>query len=416
MRVQCALAFLAAMVAAGPVSAASCLPRSVAPGQFPNPRGGGDVGIVATTFLDLKGPQGVYKVAHGVDLSDNNRPNYDQLKFCGTDFAIIKLYPTRPGFNEDQIRELNQRNIEIVPYYYLEMPGKYKHFPELFDSDADLDQYIAEAQAVGQADATAFLQTYHRLFGANHAVNIGGLGGDVLALDVEEAFDTSSLAATKARGGYPPLGASSITLDEYDRYGQTYSAMVASWVKTVQAGLPGVTILFYTYPSMYMTYLLPARLADYNVFHGLPIWLAEPTRHGGDLTDADAAVTKGARQLCFSTSGGNKCVIHQYTARGVFGVVQPSAKTLTQHVDLNRFFSVDQIVDGVNRQYVRKVDYVTAPEPAPAKVTPPAPAGVTPPAVAAAPPTPVAVAPPPQPAPAAPAVVVAPAAGSPTTP
>jgi hypothetical protein len=346
----------------------------LAPGSFPNPSATpGLAGVVAPGFLGLKDEKGIYQVAHGVDLSDNNSPDYDKIKTCGADFAIIKLYPNNTKFNLAQIKALSQRQIAVVPYYYLSMPGTYKYFPEKFSSDEALESIVTDTTAIGRADAQAFLKSYTTLFGDKGSVTIAGLSGNIIALDVEEAFQTTTAAAAKARTGYPALNESAISPDAFDRYGQAYSAMVVSWVKTIQAAQPNTTILFYTYPAMYMTYLIAARPADFAVINGMPVWLAEYTVHGGDIDDASTATREGAQQLCGSASAGNKCIIHQYTGRGAFGGASAKA-----YIDLNRFFPVNQVAVASGVQYVRKVAYVGA-QPAPAApgtapTPPPAPA------------------------------------------
>jgi hypothetical protein len=343
----------------------------IAPGTFPNPSATpGLAGVVAPGFLALQDDKGVYSLTHGVDLSDNNSPDYDKLKSCGTNFAIIKLYPTNIKFNQAQIAALTQRQIVVVPYYYLAMPASYKYFPEKFSTDEALEGIITNTTAIGQADARAFLQSYTTLFGGTTGVNIAGLTGLVIALDVEEAIQTSTPAAVKARAGYPALQESAISADELDRYGQAYSAMVVSWVTTIQAAHPDATILFYTNPDLYTTYLTAARPADFAVINGMPVWLAEYTEHGGDITDASNSTREGAQRLCLSASAGNKCVVHQYTGRGAFGGTRAGA-----YIDLDRFFVVDRIPVASGVQFVRKIVYVggqtATPAPAPASTTPP---------------------------------------------
>jgi hypothetical protein len=349
----------------------------LAPASLPNPSAKpGLAGVVAPGFLGLQDTGGVYQLAHGVDLSDHNSPDYDKLKTCGADFAIIKLYPSNTKFNIAQINALSQRQIAVVPYYYLSMPASYKYFPEKFSSDEALEAIVADTTAIGQADAQAFLATYTALFDDKGSVNIAGLSGIVIALDVEEAFQTSTAAAVKARTGYPALSESAISADEIDRYGQAYSAMVVSWVKTIQAAEPEATILFYTYPSLYSTYLVAARPADFAVINGMPVWLAEYTIHGGDIEDAPAATREGAQQLCGSASAGNKCIIHQYTGRGAFG-----GTSATAYIDLNRFFPVNKVPVASGVQYVRKIVYVGGQPAAPAAAatSTSAPASTTPP-------------------------------------
>lgn len=348
-------AVLLASAVAGPSPAATrCLPMQAAPGDFLKPKAAAGVaGVFASSFFELHDETGrVLNLSHGVDLSDHNRPDYDKLKACGATFAIIKLYPDNPRFNTAQIKALDRRQIAVIPYYYLEMPGPYKYFPEKFLSDEPLERIIADTTATGQADAQTFLNTYDQLFGADRSSSVAGLSGMVIALDVEEAIQTDTPAAKKARKGYP---APPKDPEAYYRYGQAYTAMVASWVKTILAARPDATILFYTYPDMYMTYLSAARPEDLLVIHGLPVWLAEYTDHGGDLKDTlNTYNLKGAQRLCLSSTAGNKCVVHQYTGRGSFA---------GSYVDLNRFFPVVKVRDGAGWQFVRKVEYV---QPAPA--------------------------------------------------
>jgi hypothetical protein len=52
-------------------------------------------------------------------------------------------------------------------------------------------------------------------------------------------------------------------------------------------------------------------------------------------------------------AGGNRCISHQYSHRGIFGSSGVTTDGSPPHVDLNRFFEMKAVDNAAGQQYVR---------------------------------------------------------------
>lgn len=321
--------------------AADCLPRKTAPGIFEDvPRAwGNDSGPIVTGFLDFRSATDGSPVEHGVDLSHNNDAVlYEELRRCGATFAIVKMD------NAFTIHSagLSAQGIDVIPYHYLSVYYQntdYKRVPGLFSgpqgSDlqpADTARLHAIATTMGRAKAQDFASDYrNRVPASRRMVDLAGMRGQIIALDVEETFPNTMKST--------PI--------QKKNFGRFYAAMLSAWVNETHEQFPDAIIVFYTFPDVFTSYLQYALSDDYATIHGLPVWLA---RTRADASDFDLTSSKDLQRICTSTSAGNRCIIHQYTHRGVFGVRSAPSARIPNHIDLDRLFSVSQVRDSAGIQ------------------------------------------------------------------
>ena len=327
--------------------------RLTAPASF---KVGEKIGVMASGFLELRDKHGHLKVTQGVDASHRNLLDYDTLKACGTEFALLKLGPVKKrdgtfGVDESfetHAAEFARLHIPTIPYFYLEVPDAEQSDPTLFADSRHLPEQLAIAQLRGKREAQFFIAELDRLSAFLKPTSLGHLSGTIVALDVEEALRFGTGQSIQK-----------LELQEMYDYGRAYSSMVATWIRTLRSAKPNAVVILYTSPNEYMQYLIHARLSDFEVFRGLPIWFASYKNNGGDgnwIMPDDPEKMRGEQRLCLSTSTGNRCILHQYTAGGTFGIKQDRvhAKTL----DLDRLFPVQVVQDRDNKQYVRKAEYI----------------------------------------------------------
>ncbi|WP_415770306.1 hypothetical protein [Pseudomonas sp. LB3P38] len=318
-----------------------CVPNSQAPGtKFENPKPWGktktDSGAVVYGFVDLVINNINTEVVHGVDLSEYNNVRYDELRRCGATFAFVKMRANSIGGYQKHYQKLLAQTVVVVPYYFLDVPGAYQKNPKIFNKDnvsayADL---LEKGREIGRLQAAQFVKDLQTAHPENFpATNIAGLSGQMIALDVEDVFADTLKPTSLQR----------------QAYGGFYGAMVGSWIVEVRKTYPQLITFFYTFPAIFQDYLLYAEREDNKIIHGMPIWLAN-TR--ADASDIDFS-KKTIGRVCFSASGGNRCIVHQYTHRGVFASADKQSKGEPNHIDLNRFFNSTTIVDGVGVQYIR---------------------------------------------------------------
>ncbi|WP_174654545.1 hypothetical protein [Mesorhizobium prunaredense] len=290
-------------------------------------------------FLELRNGSGLHKIEHGVDLSHHNdRILYGELKRCGASFAILKM-DKRFKIHKT---ELAGRDIRVIPYHYLSVvsgEGKdYTRRPKEFSLQATSEEnrgagLLRIAENMGKTKAARFISQYESALSPTERTSeLSGLKGKLIVLDVEEYFKVRS------------------TSNQRISFGRFYAAMLASWVKTVKSSYPDAKIIFYTFPDIYTSYLQFAFPSDHAVIHGMPVWLA---RTRGDASDFDLKSSKQLQRICLSSSGGNKCILHQYTHRATFGVPNITGLYPPLHIDVNRLFSAKEVQDGEGFQYVR---------------------------------------------------------------
>ncbi|WP_419790223.1 hypothetical protein [Sinorhizobium medicae] len=323
-------------------SSADCLPRETAPGDFlntPKVWGTTDSGPILDGFLELRNETGLHKIEHGVDLSHHNdQIVYDELKRCGASFAIVKM---DKRFDSHKT-ELSKHGMRVIPYHYLSVVGSggldYKRHPSAFTLAATSEAtrnggLLGVAEQMGRSKAARFITLYHAALTEDERVSeLSGLQGKIIVLDVEEHFTVPSSQKQRIS------------------FGRFYAAMLASWVNTVKNAHPDAKIVFYTFPDIYTSYLQFAHPQDHAIIHGMPVWLA---RTRGDASDFDLKTSKQLQRICLSASGGNKCILHQYSHRAIFGVRKVPRRNPPLHIDVNRLFAVKEISDTLGNQYVR---------------------------------------------------------------
>ena len=197
-----------------------------------------------------------------------------------------------------------------------------------------MDSLLTKARAMGETKAGDFISRYQKQVPADiQMVDIAGLQGQFAVIDVEEVFAGASTATQRKN------------------YGRFYAALLASWVDEVRKHLPQVVVIFYTFPDVYTSYLQFAYPNENAVIHGMPIWLAATGTNGGDF---NLASNKNLQRLCLSTSGGNRCIMHQYSHRATFPVAQVPVTAPPRHIDVDRLFYVQQVNDEAGTQFIRR--------------------------------------------------------------
>lgn len=320
---------------------AACMPRPIAPGIFRNtpPQWGMDSGPIISGFLDLHDAQGAVAVKHGVDLSHHNtNVPYDRIKSCGATFAIIKVDDAFAAHRNSLV----SRGIPIIPYFYLSVgtarTGDLKDQKSLFGDQQDpspeaMKQIFRAAEQMAREKAAAFVPNYfNRVPPADRVIGIAGLHGQLIVVDVEETLRGRTTGAQRKN------------------FGRFYGRMLSTWIAEVQTRIPNAVFVFYTFPAVYTDYLQFALPSDHAAIHGMPVWLA---RTRGDGSDLDLTESKGLQRLCLSASGGNRCILHQYSHRAVFGDGPAPSRGYPAHIDVDRLFDVMLVPDDTSVQFVR---------------------------------------------------------------
>ena len=120
----------------------------------------------------------------------------------------------------------------------------------------------------------------------------------------------------------------------------------------------GTLPILYTFPAIYGLYLSFAFPEEDRCLQGLPIWIARTYRDGGEaLHDVRALkqVDEFVQRLC-RIQAGNRCLVHQYTHRGIFMASVPARGAVPQHFDLDRFYTSKIVENSVGPQHVRVED------------------------------------------------------------
>ena len=292
-----------------------------------------DTGVVINGFVTLK-PSSDNK--NGVDLSANNNPDYDMIKLCGAEFAFLRA-DNRFGSHE---AALKQRGVTTFPYFYFGIPKQLrtaKTYNGLGVSNQDaIDALMVKFAAIGAGQAVDLEGNLAKL-GMHEipSVSFAGITGQIMAIDVEEKIIDEG-NSNKISRAY---------------FGRFYARAVCSFLAKVREKHPGLKPVIYTTPSTFGDYLNYAYPQDDACLHGLPVWLARTTSDGGDLIqNTGSALDLYAQRLCLQ-SGGNRCIVHQYSHRALLGQKPPLKEA--PHLDVDRLFLVKAVADGLNTQFVR---------------------------------------------------------------
>lgn len=313
------------------------LPASI---QNPSkPWNGTDTGIVVDGFVGLAG---ISNISHGVDLSSNNILSYDNIVKCGGQFAFLRL-DTSSSIDQmyDKHRQaLASHSWAIFPYAYFSVPKDLrmsrKYAAITSSSTQDIAMYLQTFSQIGETAADGFVRRIATL--GIPDVAFSGMSGQILAVDVEEKLldEAQSTALSRAY------------------YGRFYAKALCTWLAEARRTYPQLEPVLYTTPSIFGDYLNYAFPDEQACLHGLPIWLARTTPDGGDvIRHSNQAIDMYAQRLC-NVSAGNRCIVHQYSHRGMIGGTNPLDPSRFPHVDLDRIFVVKVVPDGANQQIVRQ--------------------------------------------------------------
>ena len=302
------------------------------------PWGTTDTGVVTSRFvtLDKAGEPPRFGNRHGVDLSRNNKPDYDMVKACGGEFAFLKADNTFLAHRT----ELERRGVVTFPYFYFAVPPSLRQ-ARLYNGlnsskQPEIDSFMARFAALGEAQAADLeIRLAALRMPVIPNVSFVGLSGQIMAIDVEEKISDEGNSSKISRA----------------YFGRFYARSVCSFLAKVREKHPELRPVIYTTPSTFGDYLNYAYPQDDACLHGLPVWLARTTSGGGDLIqNTGSPLDLYAQRLCLQ-SAGNRCIVHQYSHRALLGKEPPLAEA--PHLDVNRFFPVKVVPDGLNQQFVR---------------------------------------------------------------
>jgi hypothetical protein len=323
-----------------------------APGQVQNPTqpwNNTDTGVVVNGHVDLRAPDGSpLRTLLGIDLSRWNHPlDYRLLARCGTTFAFIAMDERY----RQHATELQKLNVTPLIYFYMRVPPEMRapaRFARLSDnpeSQAQIDRELTAFEQIGQQGVQSFLDRMRRLgIPEIPLVTVRNPDGSirsqarVMAVDIEEKLEPEAGSSESAR----------------IYYGRFYAKAVCTWVRGVQQAYPGTLILMYTTPTVWGDYLYAAYPEEAACLNAMPIWVSRTTVDGGDvIRSTRSRIDLYAARLC-TASGSNRCVVHQYSHRGLLGQQEPLRQGMAPHLDLNRFFLVQPVQTGAGIMYVRE--------------------------------------------------------------
>ncbi|CAG9241757.1 conserved exported hypothetical protein [Burkholderia diffusa] len=297
-----------------------------------------DTGAILDGFVGLKDASGLL---YGIDLSSNNVINdYGRYSKCGAKFAFLRL----DGRYRTHAAALAREQWATIPYVFMPIPGDMRDEREYAvlttDSKASIQEYLKEFERKGveSADTLPDLLEAQGLSDVPH-ISFSGLSGRILALDVEQKLNNERTSASARRF-----------------YGRFYARAICSWITRAKVHYPDIQVIIYSTPSVFGDYLNYAYPEDDDCLRGIPVWMARTTADGGDLVRQPGSkdVNDLYSQRACLQPGGNRCIVHQYTHRGVIGSVLPVTDPRTPHVDLNRAFRVKVVRDARTSQYVRE--------------------------------------------------------------
>ena len=163
--------------------------------------------------------------------------------------------------------------------------------------------------------------------------DVAGIKSEIIAVDVEQKL-TNEASTTPLQRAY---------------FGRYYARAVCAFAKEVKKRFINAAIVIYTTPTVYADYLDKAFLEDHACLQGLPVWAARTTKDGGDIIrSSNDTIDRDAQRMCLA-SGGNRCIVHQYSHRGVFAAKSGSPP----HIDLDRWFDSKTVATSAGPQFVR---------------------------------------------------------------
>lgn len=322
-------------------------PRYVAPGKFKYPKSpwnGTDTGVVVDGFVDLSfRKNGIYEVAHGVDLSRHNIVDYKEIKDCGGKFSFVRM----DDKYSQHLLQLRSQEIISIPYFYFPIPKalrNYNLYNGLEQKDPKVASFFQQFDSIGREAGNKFLktlQTNHGMKDDLPKANLAGLEGHIVALDVEEKL----------------LDEKNSSYLQRVYFGRFYARAVCSWAAKVNEEYKDLRIILYTTPSVHGDYLNYALEEENKCLQKFPVWVARTTADAGDAIRPlrNTKLDKDTQRLCFVTSG-NRCVVHQYSHRATFAAQGRITKKIPPHIDIDRIFTVKLVENEAGFQLVRKDD------------------------------------------------------------
>lgn len=297
-----------------------------------------DTGAILDGFVGLKDVAGLL---YGIDLSSNNViKDYGQYSKCGAKFAFLRL---DDGYRK-HATALAGEQWTTIPYVFMPIPSSMRNanaYATLStNSTASIEESLKKfaQKGIDSADSLPNLLQSQGLPGIPH-ISFAGLSGRIVALDVEQKLNDERTSASARRF-----------------YGRFYARAICSWITRAKALYPDIQVIIYSTPSVFGDYLNYAYPEDDDCLRGVPVWMARTTADGGDLVRQPGSKDVNdlyAQRACLQPAG-NRCIVHQYTHRGVIGSVLPVSDPKTPHVDLNHAFRVKVVRDAKTAQYVRE--------------------------------------------------------------
>jgi hypothetical protein len=344
MKIFVAAAILSTVLASPVWSACSTY---TAPGKFnnrPTVWNKTDSGPIVDGFIHPISRNGtMLKHVQGIDLSRYNKHiSYSTLSECGGKFAFVQM----DELFDDHLDGLMQANVTGMPYYFFSLPKELLKASALPISPTE--QQIREARQkygdAGRQAAAEFLEIsdeYEKQRGSRMPADttIGGLTRKFVGLDVEQQ----------------PI--KPIDTEHARQYGRFYATAICVWIQAVKAKIPDIVPLLYTYPAIYGDYLRYAYTEEAECLDQYPVWISRTYPNGWEaLTNQKkmSSVDKVVQRFCLSPRG-NRCLIHQYTHRGIFMATKQS-RPIPIHFDLDRFYDAKVVDTQLGQQFVRVED------------------------------------------------------------
>lgn len=337
--------FLALISATAFAANLNC-PRYSAPGKFnnlPKQWGASDTGVITDGFIDLNnGEEKIFEVLHGSDISSYNQMNYQRIKECGGTFSFVRV----DAMFDVHANSLKEYGIIPLPYVYFRIPTDLRranNYSEAGIGSPKLSEVTNQFKKIGITAAAQFIRDVEKTSPPLDVINMGGIRGKVVAVDIEEKFVDEPRSTSAQRVAY----------------GRGYARALCTWVTEVRRKFPDLIVFVYTMPAVYGDYLRYALPADNACINGLPVWLAHTTGDAGDSlyssvrNAATSFSDESAQRLC-DLSGGNRCVVHQYSHRATFAAQGKADKGVLPHHDVDRWFPIKVVNTPSGNQYIRR--------------------------------------------------------------
>ena len=333
---------ITALCLSNAAEAAVTCSRHNTPGNYPNPRAWGtDSGILIDGFADLVDGTGhTYLAAPGTDISSNNFVDFKTLTSCGAAFAFVRM----DNNTTSNWTNLLSNNIVPILYDFFNIPKNLRQSSLYSNTNSkEVETYMSEFSNIGATSEHSLEQNLTDTL--VRPKSISHFGHEIISIDVEQTLTNDRTSSPQERVAY----------------GRYYAHAVCSFITQLHNARPDVVPIMYTTPSVYGGYLLYAYPADFNCLQGFPIWMAWTTPEGGDIIrSSHDTVDQWSQRACLA-SGGNRCIIHQYSHRGLFATLGRGSPGQPSHIDLDRFFDVKVVPTSVGTEYVRSQSFVTTP-------------------------------------------------------